>query len=312
MRLPTLKALALAALPLLPAAAMLGLAPPAAAQIESREGIALRDQILQLRQELDALRARVDTNGGSYLGQARSAPTAPSSGTSDIVVQLLDRMNSMESEIRDLRGRVDELQNSDGQKIADLQKSLGDLKFEIANPGSAAPAAGGPGGNPAGSQGGIQPGAPRLAPKRTLAPPPPPHRAAAEERGKPAAHAGPLQTAYAALDRHDYRAAEHAARGVLAHRASPAAYDAQFVLAEALAGQHQWSRAAIAYDDAYNRGKHGPHAPAALLGLAQSLASINEGRAACETLAKLHAQYPREGDALKTQAAAVARRARCR
>ncbi len=305
MRLPPVKALVIAMLALLPAAPLLLAPSPAAAQIDSREGIALRDQILQLRHEVEGLRAQVaNGGGGSYLGGAQRAPAVSGNGTSDMVVQLLDRMNGIEDEIRTLRGRIDELQNNEDQKIADLGKQLADLKFAVEHPGmaGAGPQAGGPAG----------------AAKGTLpAPPEAPHRAATREPDhapSSAAHRsdGALAGAYAALDRGDYAAAEHGARAVLAHRAAPEAYDAQFLLAEALAGQHQWSRAAIAYDDAYNRSKQGAHAPAALLGLALSLTAINEHRAACETLAKLHAQYPRQGTALKNQAAAIARRAGCR
>ena len=298
MRLPSLKTLVIAVLPLLPAAAVLVAPPPAAAQIDSREGIALRDQILQLRQEVDALRAQVSSGGGSYLGAAPRAPAAVGSGTSDMVVQLLDRMNGIEDQIRTLRGRIDELQNEQDQKTADLGKRLADLKFEVEHPGMASPSAAGPQALP--------PAAP--APARRAETREAPRPPAPVARGS----ASPLQEAYDALGRRDYAAAEQHARTVLARRAAPDAYDAQFVLAEALAGQHQWSRAAIAYDDAYNRSKRGAHAPAALLGLAQSLTAINEHRAACETLAKLHAQYPREGTALQSQAGAIARRAGCR
>ena len=94
--------------------------------------------------------------------------------------------------------------------------------------------------------------------------------------------------------------------------AAPDAPEAQFIMAEALSGQHQWSRAAIAYDDSYNRAKRGPHAAASLLGLAASLSAINESRAACETLGELRHQFPRDAHAMAGQISAVSRRARCR
>ena len=97
-----------------------------------------------------------------------------------------------------------------------------------------------------------------------------------------------IQEGNAALARRDYPAAEQAAREVLSgNRTSPRAYDAQFLLAQALMGQRQYSQAAIAYDDAYNRSREGSHAPDALLGLANSLIAINEKKAACDTLTKL-------------------------
>ncbi len=297
-----------ATLLLLPGAVLFAAPLPAMAQITSQEGIALRNQILRLRQEVDALRARVDNSGGSYLGGGRAATAAPatSAGTSDVVVHLLDRMNTIDDEIRTLRGQIDEMQNDQGQKIADLEQKLGDLKFEVEHPGATPPA------SPAGPAPAGREAGPRVPERLPQHLPARPAESPAEGPSGARAAGNPLQAAYAALDRHDYPTAAREAHAVLARRAAPGAYDAQFVFAEALAGQHEWSRAAIAYDDAYNRSKRGAHAPAALLGLAQSLAAINERRASCETLAKLHAQFPREGAALRSQAVAVAHRAGCR
>ena len=75
-------------------AAGLALSPrPARAQITSREGIELRDEILSLRHEIDGLRAQMPANG-SYLGNSAPA-AAPSGGQSDMVVHLLGRMNTL-------------------------------------------------------------------------------------------------------------------------------------------------------------------------------------------------------------------------
>jgi TolA-binding protein len=120
-----------------------------------------------------------------------------------------------------------------------------------------------------------------------------------------------LQAGNAALARRDYAAAEAAARSVLSnYRTSPRAYDAQFLLAQALTGQRQYSQAAIAFDDAYNRNRKGTRAPAALIGLANALAAINEKRAACDTIAKLRAEFPQAHGELE-QATAVEQRSGC-
>ena len=95
-------------------------------------------------------------------------------------------------------------------------------------------------------------------------------------------------------------------------RTSPRAYEAQFLLAQALAGEHQFSQAAIAYDDTYNRARKGPRAPEALVGLANALTAINEKRAACDTLTKLHSEFPQERSELRDAAASVQQRAGCR
>ena len=122
-----------------------------------------------------------------------------------------------------------------------------------------------------------------------------------------------MQEGSAAVARHDYAGAEKAAREVLnKFRTSPRAYDAQFLLAQSLAGQHQYSQAAIAYDDAYNRSRKGAHAQDALLGLATSLTAINEKKAACDTLGKLHGEFPQERADVRQAAASVHQRAGCK
>lgn len=293
---------------------LLLLAPrPAAAQITSREGIALRDQIFALRHEIDGIRAQLPANGSALGAAATAAPAG--GGQSDMVVHLLGRMNTLEDEIRHLRGRIDEMRNTDQQAIADLNKKLGDLKFEVENPGAARGTAGAPAAPPAAAH--AEPtraASPRTEPARAEKSPGRPIRLGiGPTRPTGAIPTGTtIAAAQAALAHRDYATAARIAHAILARRAAPDAPTAQFILAEALSGQHQWSRAAIAYDDSYNRAKRGPHAPASLLGLAASLAAINEGRAACETLGQLRHQFPRAVHPMAGQIAAVARRARCR
>jgi TolA-binding protein len=78
----------------------------------------------------------------------------------------------------------------------------------------------------------------------------------------------------------------------MTNRASPRAYDGQFLLAQALAGEKQYAQAAIAFDDAYNRSHKGHHAEDSLLGLAGALTAINEKKAACDTLGRLRTEFP--------------------
>jgi TolA-binding protein len=121
-----------------------------------------------------------------------------------------------------------------------------------------------------------------------------------------------MQEGNAALARRDYATAEQAAREVLANRTSPRAYDAQLLLAQALAGQRQFPQAAIAYDDAYNRSRKGSHAQDALLGLANSLTAINEKKAACDTLARLRSEFPQPRADLRDNIAAAHQKAGCK
>jgi TolA-binding protein len=274
-------------------------ARPAAAQIDSREGIALQNQIYQLRQELRTL-ADQAARGGSR--PPAYSPPPPVSGGGDIVAQLLTSVDSLEEQVRQLRGRIDETENLLQRQNADLNKRIDDLAFQMNPQGGATP--------PGNSQPANAP-PPGPLPGQGLG-------AGPQQQPPPPRPTGPrppeiaLQDGNAALARHDYMAAEAAAREVLANRTSPRAYDAQIVLAQALSGERQYAQAAIAFDDAYNRSRKGSHAQDALVGLASSLAAINEKKASCDTLSRLHAEFPQPRPDIRDSEQVIAQRAGCR
>jgi len=301
MNLPPMRRAIVAAVLLL---ALASWRQPALAQMESREAIALQNQILQLQQEVQALQNQAARGGGTptYLGRGAAPPPA-SSG--DLVAQLLSRVDALEEQVRQLRGRIDETENLVQRQGADLGKRIDDMAFQMQNPGAAT----------------APPGSP--AQPATASPPPTPLGAppAAAAPGQPGAQPAPvhrtpemaMQEGNAALARRDYPAAEQAAREVLTgYRTSPRAYDAQFLLAQALAGQRQYSQAAIAYDDSYNRSRKGVHAADALVGLASALTAINEKKAACDTLAKLRAEFPNPRPDVREATGSIGQRAGCR
>lgn len=288
---------------LLPAVASLAVAlhsagaGPVLAQMDSREAIALQNQILELRRDLQALQYQRDApqyprgapvpiapqvrgypQGGAYPGHP--------GGGGEIATQLLDRVTTLEEEVRRLRGQLDEQANQSRRRDDELNKQVGDLAFRLqqAGAGTAAPSAPGP----------SAPAEPRAAsPRRT------PELA--------------MQEGNAALARRDYAAAEAAAREVLAAgRGAPRAADAHFLLAQALAGRRDHQAAALAFDEAYNRSRTGSRAPEALLGLANSLVALNERPAACATLDKLRAEFPDARAGVRDAAAAARGRAGCR
>jgi TolA-binding protein len=283
--------------PLIVAALLLVGAPvaPVRAQVDSREGIALQNEIYQLRQELRTLQDQTARGAGP-----RQAPSSPpvQAGGGDLVAQLLTRVDTLEEQVRQLRGRIDETQNQAQRQNDELSKRIDDLAFQI-NP-QAGRQGGGPGLLPPSAGQGLA-----LAP----VPPPPPSRPAAPPGPRPPELA--LQEGNAALARRDYPAAEAAAREVLANRTSPRAYDAQFLLAQALAGERQFPQAAVAYDDVYNRSRTGVHAEDARLGLASALTSINEKKAACDVLSRMPGEFPHLRADVSAGMAATSQRAGC-
>ncbi len=204
--------------------------------------------------------------------------------------------------MRALRGQLEEVTNTTQRQNAELSKQVGDLNFALQN-GGGRPLPD----RPVAPPGETSPPPSILGTVPAPAPPPPP---TGSIRRTPELA---LQEGYAALSRRDYATAEASAREVLqSSRTSPRAYDAQFVLAQSLAGQRNYAQAAIAFDDTYNRSRNGGHAPDALLGLANALTSIGERRAACDTLAKLAAEFPRQSVDIRDGANATRQRAGCR
>jgi TolA-binding protein len=269
---------------------------PALAQFTSRDAIALNNQIAELRHDLQALRDQVahgaaaPSGSSSSLGGYRGAPAA---GGSDITTQLLDRVSQLEEEVRNLRGRIDETFNASQRQGEDLTKQIGDLNFKVDG------LAGGAGASPPAGPPAAQP----MAPVPTLAAPVPGAKRSPEMI---------MQEGNAALARRDYATAEAAAREVLAQPRTPRSSDADFLLAQALAGKKDWARAAVAYDDSFNRAKTGAHAPDSLLGLAMALTNLNERKAACETLDRLRVAFPNPRQDLRAPIVAARQRALCR
>jgi TolA-binding protein len=302
--------------------AMMSQRQPALAQLDSREGIALQNQILDLRRQMQALQDQVSRGGGggpTFLG--RGGPPAPAGGASDLVAQLLARVDTLEEQVRQLRGRTDETANQVQRMGADLSKRMDDQAFQTQNPqdtGQPPRVAPPPSQYQPPSQ---YPPSSQFPPTSGLALAPPPSSLGAPQSGPRPQPGAPvprtpeiaMQEGNAALARRDYKAAEQAAREVLTgSRTSPRAYDAQFLLAQALLGERQFPQAAIAYDDTYNRARKGAHAQDAMVGLANSLIAINEKHAACDTLDKLRSEFPSPRPDLRDSIGEATQRAGCR
>lgn len=256
-------------------------AAPAWAQLDSREAIALQNQILELRRDLQGVQSQ---RGASALPPP--ARRGGGDGGSEIAAQLLDRVAQLEEDVRRLRGQLDEQANASRRQSDDLAKQVADLSFRLQNTGGSSVTGLG------------------------ASPPPPASGGPAPSGRRPAELA--MQEGNAALARRDYGVAEASAREVLAGgRGGPRAGDAQFLLAQALVGKRDYAGAAVAYDDAYNRSRTGSRAPDALLGLASALAALNDRVNACGALDKLRAEFPSPRPNVREAAAAARGRSGC-
>jgi TolA-binding protein len=268
---------------------LLALPGPASAQVDSREGIALQNQILQLRQELEILR-----RGGAPSAPVPSRPSSGGGTSTELVQGLLDRVQRMEEEIRNLRGRTEQAEFRERQLRERVEKLEGDLDFRLQQ-------------LEGGRQGSATPPAPRGAP-----PPPAPQPPPAQPASAPRTPERALSEGQAALGRRDYGAAELAAREVIASRGAPRQVDAYILLGDALLGRRDFAGAAVAFDDARRRAPNGSRAPEAAVGIANSFIGLNNNRDACTLLNELRSSNPGLTGAVAERAADARRRASCR
>ncbi|MDE1882960.1 MAG: hypothetical protein KGL65_08245 [Rhodospirillales bacterium] len=283
-------------IPLLAATLLMPLAASAQPLIQSQEGIALQNEILQLQQQMQQLQTQGGGNGGSSLGGNAAPPPSSGAGNS-LVPALLTQVQQLQAQVQTLNGEVSDLQHQVQTQNDQTQKEIGDLKFQMSNGGAAAPGAA-PGGAP-GPQADNTP--------QGLAPSAPPVAAVPPSDPKAA-----LQAAISAYDKHDYAAAGKLAQSIVANnKSAPQAYRAQYLAAQSYAAQGDAQNAAVAYYNTYNMNKTGTYAPHAMLGLASSLAAIHQNQEACETLASLNSQFTTPSPGMKRDIDAVSSRAHC-
>ena len=270
---------------------------PFAAHAQTRDQIRERDdQLYQQNQSGAPVAAPSDDAGApvapSYGGGSDQGGAAGTGG--NLTAQLLDRVSTLESEVRSLRGRVDVLEQQLQTSTATLNKQIGDLGFQLQQNGA--------GGRAPAAADGI-PAAPAAPPSAAASPAP--RAAAVAPRLTPESS---LRAGNAALARHDYDTAAGDAQAAL-H--GPHAADAQYLLGSAYAGQRNYQQAAVAYYGAYTRNPHGPMAPSALLHVGTSMTALGQTGAACEALGKLGAEFPGLHGGVATSATALRRRLHC-
>ncbi|WP_231948422.1 tol-pal system YbgF family protein [Acetobacter senegalensis] len=256
----------------LPLAAVLAAGTPLAhaQEVSSREGLALQNQIMALQQQL----SQIQSSGGSGALPAPSSTPAPSSGGGgDLTAQLLERVNTLEQQQREMRGEIDQLTNDLQKQTAALSKQVADAQFAAQNGG---------GGAAAGAAAGAATAATASAASGS----------GTDAAAKPTTPDAMLAAGKAALQKRDYATAHENAEGALKNAKGSFKVDAQFLLAQSLAGEKQYRQSAVAYYDAYRQAPKSARAPDALLGVTASLLALGDKKAACQALGKLKSEFP--------------------
>ena len=277
--------------PFLAAMLLVPLSAYAQPLIQSQEGIALQNEILQLQQQIQQLQAQGGGNGASSLGASTPPQSSGSAASNALLPSLLTQVQQLQAQVQTQNGEISDLQHQLQTQNDQTQKEIGDLKFQMGN-GAAAGQAGAAAGGLAGT-------APSLPPSTTAPPVPSDPRAA-------------LQAALGAYAKGDYATSRKLAQGIVTTNSSaPQAYRAQYLVAQSFTAEGDPKSAAVAYYNTYNMNKSGTYAPRSMLGLASSLAAIHQDQEACETLASLNSQFTTPSAGMKSDIDAVSARAHC-
>ena len=261
----------------------------AKAQVSSREGIALQDQIMELRQQL----SQIQTTSSSLPAPVAQGSSGGTSASGDMVAQLLDRVNSLETQQREMRGQLDELTNQVKEQSASLSKQMSDMQFAAQSGGAAAGA-------------GATAGAAAASSSRPTS-----SGAAASSTSSSASAEDALKAGNAALTNHDFAKAQASAQSALERGKGAVKVDAQYLLGQSLAGQKQYRDSAVAYYDAYKLSPKGARAPYALLGVSASLLSLGDKKAACQAISKLKTEFPSPTERVAKSTAVFSKRGDC-
>jgi TolA-binding protein len=302
------RTLLIAALPLTLAAISAAPIKVAHAQmVSSREGIALENQILALRQQVQQLQTS-QNNGNSALGssQPASPETGNAAGANALLPNLLQQVQTLQDQVQNLRGRVDTLEHEVATQHDEIKQQIGNLKFQLGQGGATAGRGGTPPGN-APNQAPNQPersGGPQTLGQMPVNP---------IDRPVASAHVvASIVAARHAMAARDYVTAEADAKAIIAKQGRGADHGAaEYTLGQALTGQRHYQQAALAYDDSYNGARSGPYASQSLLGLAGSLTAIHQDSAACDTLDSLTSQFSSPSPSLAGKVRSLRLRAHC-
>ncbi len=275
----------------------------------------------------------------------RGGPAPMAGGDPGGAVNAEIRMDRMESQMRDLTGRVEEFMNQVERLRQRVDQVNGDVesRFSQAPPSPGGYASAGPPpprtrgagpssrelpAEPPGVTGTLTPPEPLLRPPGgpnplagTLTPPGPPG-AASELASAAAPPSGRLMPngstseqynyAFGLLKQADYPAAEVALKSfVEQHPNDPMAGNAQYWLGETYYTRGRYAEAATAFAEGYKRYPKSSKAADELLKLGMSLGRANQKQNACVVLAQLDHDFPAPGAAIKERATTEKKKLGC-
>jgi len=254
-------------------------------------------------------------------GPAPAAPSAVPAGGSNALVQMEMRVSAIESQMREMNGRIEELGIKLNQMEKALDRKMSDAEFRLktlednqrgAAEGKAVPGAA------AATAPGVPPGTKPIAPMA------PPSGSQQQASAAPAASAAPMllppgtpdeqfKFAFDFLKQNDYAQGEKAMRAFAdAHPNHPLTGNALFWLGQMYFVNKDYTKSAVSFAQSYEKFPDGSKAPESLQKLGVSLAQLNKKDEACTAFKQFQTQYPTAPVATKQSVQAESVRLGCK
>ena len=283
-------------------------AAPAAAQ-STQDLRSLIERVERLQRELNTLQGHVYRGGAPEVAGTALPPGAPGP-SAGYAAQFELRLTQLETELRNLTGRIEEVSFGVDEIKSRLDKLVADVDFRLSALEGGRPA-GAPSAKPL--QGPAATPVPAPSPPAVAVAPAPSRQSGAASPLPPGTRKEQYDYAFLLLRRAQYDKAEDALRAfVEAYPEDELAGNAQYWLGETYYVRGEYEEASVHFLRGYRKYADSPKGPDNLLKLGMSLASLGKTDEACAAWSRLAEEFPSSPKNVRQRAARERQRLGCR
>ena len=266
----------------------------------SRQVIALQNQVAQLKSQISQLQAQntnFNDDSDNYRKKRHEDKDEDDSLSinNGLLPDLVSRINNLEDQQRVMRGEIDDLSNQLKTQNDLITKKIDDMNF----------AAGRGGASNGSSDDVVTDSKSEVSKKSSISDDSGTVKSAKSETGST------LRDGQQALLNGNFQIAESIAQKILSTPEGAKSPSARYLLAQAQAGQGNFKASSVNYYAVYKNFPKSPKAPSALLGVGYLMLKNGKVQEACQAVSLLHSKYPNVSTQVKSSALNLSRKAKC-
>ena len=266
----------------------------------SRQVIALQNQVAQLKSQISQLQAQntnFNDDSDNYRKKRHKDKDEDDSLSinNGLLPDLVSRINNLEDQQRVMRGEIDDLSNQLKTQNDLINKKIDDMNF----------AAGRGGASNSSSDDVVTDSKSEVSKKSSISDDSGTIKSAKPETGST------LRDGQQALLNGNFQIAESIAQKILSTPEGAKSPSARYLLAQAQAGQGNFKASSVNYYAVYKNFPKSSKAPSALLGVGYLMLKNGKVQEACQAVSLLHSKYPNVSTQVKSSALNLSRKAKC-